>query len=318
MPVRCHNPALAVNAFWQWDVKWRLFSQKHAPSPCDVIISLLYASASVSLISAKLSSLSTVCHRTSLSTELAIYPRVFCCVRAGYLDGIPAAECASSVDKTSGRTSAAAQFAAAAAERTHASARQVDGWRHRRHVIAMVVAMTSRPGWSTRSRSALVLLLTAVVLDRGTTVVRSIKTLDQDDDGAPPKRPMTKRHVARTRGDILIGALFPVHKQPSMETAYTRQCSEVCLPRPFWAGKLFWPSFVCLFVCLTSTVIIVLFWNHGKGPYCFGHRGLISSWLIVFSARRYVSAVYHVVVSVTGRYFTKIAKLRITLNKAMQ
>jgi len=89
--------------------------------------------------------------------------------------------------------------------------------------------MTSRPRWSGgRFSSALVLLSTVVVvvaLNAGCALARSPKT--GGGDGAPLKRPMTKRRVARLPGDILIGALFPVHRQPSLKTAYTRQCGEV-------------------------------------------------------------------------------------------
>jgi len=89
----------------------------------------------------------------------------------------------------------------------------------------MAVAMTSsHRGWSTRFSSAFVLLAAVVVLDRGSAVVRSLK---QPDDAASPTRPMTKRRVVTIPGDILIGALFPVHRQPSLKTAYTRQCGEV-------------------------------------------------------------------------------------------
>ena len=88
----------------------------------------------------------------------------------------------------------------------------------------MAVAMMSHRGSSTQFSSALVLLLTVVVLDRGSTVVKSLR---EPDDAMSLKRPMTKRRVARMPGDILIGALFPVHRQPSLKTAYTRQCGEV-------------------------------------------------------------------------------------------
>ena len=36
-----------------------------------------------------------------------------------------------------------------------------------------------------------------------------------------------KRHVAAVDGDIILGALFPVHRQPPMKTAYTRNCGEI-------------------------------------------------------------------------------------------
>jgi len=85
----------------------------------------------------------------------------------------------------------------------------------------MAVAMTSYRRWSTR----FVLLLMLVVLDGGSTLALSM-THPNDADAAPVTRP-TKRRVARVSGDILIGALFPVHRQPSMKTAYTRQCGEV-------------------------------------------------------------------------------------------
>lgn len=42
-----------------------------------------------------------------------------------------------------------------------------------------------------------------------------------------PKSRPTKRRIATLDGDILIGALFPVHRQPSLKTAYTRQCGEI-------------------------------------------------------------------------------------------
>ncbi|KAK2158786.1 hypothetical protein LSH36_164g07021 [Paralvinella palmiformis] len=38
---------------------------------------------------------------------------------------------------------------------------------------------------------------------------------------------LAKRRNAVLEGDILIGALFPVHRQPSLKTAYTRQCGEI-------------------------------------------------------------------------------------------
>jgi len=63
-----------------------------------------------------------------------------------------------------------------------------------------------------------------LALDRGSTLVQSA---DTTEGAEPPTRPMTKRRVARMDGDILIGALFPVHRQPSQKTAYTRQCGEV-------------------------------------------------------------------------------------------
>ena len=37
----------------------------------------------------------------------------------------------------------------------------------------------------------------------------------------------SERRNAMLEGDIMIGALFPVHKQPSMKTAFTRQCGEI-------------------------------------------------------------------------------------------
>lgn len=72
--------------------------------------------------------------------------------------------------------------------------------------------------------TALVLLLIVVVV-----VLGGGSTLKSPDHGAPLTRPMTKRRVARMPGDILIGALFPVHRQPSLKTAYTRQCGDVRL-----------------------------------------------------------------------------------------
>jgi len=88
----------------------------------------------------------------------------------------------------------------------------------------MAIWMTSYAGWSTRFSSALILLLVVVVVDRGFALVQS---LDTTKGATPLTRPMTKRRVARMPGDILIGALFPVHRQPSLKTAYTRQCGEV-------------------------------------------------------------------------------------------
>ena len=82
--------------------------------------------------------------------------------------------------------------------------------------------MTSHPGRCPAAAPLVVLLLAVVVV----VVVVDARSAD---DGANLKRPMTKRRVARLPGDILIGALFPVHRQPSLKTAYTRQCSEVCL-----------------------------------------------------------------------------------------
>ena len=38
---------------------------------------------------------------------------------------------------------------------------------------------------------------------------------------------LAKRRNAVLEGDILLGALFPVHRQPSLKTAYTRQCGEI-------------------------------------------------------------------------------------------
>ena len=37
----------------------------------------------------------------------------------------------------------------------------------------------------------------------------------------------TPRRMIRVDGDIIIGALFPVHRQPSLKTAFTRQCGEI-------------------------------------------------------------------------------------------
>ncbi len=38
---------------------------------------------------------------------------------------------------------------------------------------------------------------------------------------------VTKRRVARVDGDIILGALFPVHRQPQMKHAFTRQCGPI-------------------------------------------------------------------------------------------
>lgn len=37
----------------------------------------------------------------------------------------------------------------------------------------------------------------------------------------------SKRRNANVDGDIIIGALFPMHKQPSMKVAFTRQCGPI-------------------------------------------------------------------------------------------
>ena len=45
----------------------------------------------------------------------------------------------------------------------------------------------------------------------------------------PPagSRPPSKRRVAKIDGDINLGALFPVHRQPSLRSDYVRQCGEI-------------------------------------------------------------------------------------------
>jgi len=84
---------------------------------------------------------------------------------------------------------------------------------------------SSRGGWATKlSWPVIVLFAVVVLLDRGLAAANSLKA---PDDGAKLTRPMTKRRVARMPGDILIGALFPVHRQPSLKTAFTRQCGNV-------------------------------------------------------------------------------------------
>ena len=40
-------------------------------------------------------------------------------------------------------------------------------------------------------------------------------------------RRVTKRRIARVDGDIVLGALFPVHRQPQMKHAFTRQCGQI-------------------------------------------------------------------------------------------
>jgi len=89
---------------------------------------------------------------------------------------------------------------------------------------------------------AVVLLLAVVLVDRGSAVV-------------PPSdskwRPMTKRRVATMPGDILIGALFPVHRQPSLKTAYTRQCGAVrSSSKRYFASFLFHVIFIPLYSIL--------------------------------------------------------------------
>jgi len=44
---------------------------------------------------------------------------------------------------------------------------------------------------------------------------------------ASGSRPTTERRIAKVEGDIILGALFPVHRQPSINTSFTRQCGEV-------------------------------------------------------------------------------------------
>ncbi len=48
-------------------------------------------------------------------------------------------------------------------------------------------------------------------------------------DSTDPRRQnrVTKRRVARVNGDIILGALFPVHRQPQMKHAFTRQCGPI-------------------------------------------------------------------------------------------
>ncbi len=41
------------------------------------------------------------------------------------------------------------------------------------------------------------------------------------------KRRVTKKRIARIKGDIILGALFPVHRQPPLKIAFTRQCGEI-------------------------------------------------------------------------------------------
>ena len=49
---------------------------------------------------------------------------------------------------------------------------------------------------------------------------------DHPDGLTGSNRPL-KRRTAKMDGDIIIGALFPVHRQPPLKTAFTRQCGEV-------------------------------------------------------------------------------------------
>ncbi len=46
-------------------------------------------------------------------------------------------------------------------------------------------------------------------------------------DASDVSRRVTKRRVARMDGDIVLGALFPVHRQPQMKHAFTRQCGPI-------------------------------------------------------------------------------------------
>lgn len=45
--------------------------------------------------------------------------------------------------------------------------------------------------------------------------------------GANPDQNKGGFKIARMDGDIILGALFPVHRQPSQKTAFTRQCGEI-------------------------------------------------------------------------------------------
>ena len=49
---------------------------------------------------------------------------------------------------------------------------------------------------------------------------------DKDDRDDKTRR-ITKRRIARVDGDIILGALFPVHRQPQMKHAFTRQCGPI-------------------------------------------------------------------------------------------
>ena len=53
-----------------------------------------------------------------------------------------------------------------------------------------------------------------------------------DDDATPEERaaaqrPVTIRRTAKMDGDIILGALFPVHRQPPLKVAFTRTCGEI-------------------------------------------------------------------------------------------
>jgi hypothetical protein len=45
-------------------------------------------------------------------------------------------------------------------------------------------------------------------------------------DDSTTKAHVTKRRIIRLDGDIIIGALFPVHRQPPLKIAFTSQCGE--------------------------------------------------------------------------------------------
>ena len=49
---------------------------------------------------------------------------------------------------------------------------------------------------------------------------------DAADNVLPPNQNQ-KRRIARVEGDIVLGALFPVHRQPPLKIAYTRHCGEI-------------------------------------------------------------------------------------------
>ncbi|ELT88339.1 hypothetical protein CAPTEDRAFT_89748 [Capitella teleta] len=50
--------------------------------------------------------------------------------------------------------------------------------------------------------------------------------MTQSTSSSSTKAHVTKRRIIRMDGDIIIGALFPVHRQPPLKIAFTSQCGE--------------------------------------------------------------------------------------------
>lgn len=86
--------------------------------------------------------------------------------------------------------------------------------------------MSSGRQSSTSLRSVVVVAVTLLSLFQ---TFHPVDVFADGDDSSERRAPTTKRRVARSsEGDVIIGALFPVHRQPSIRAAFTRQCGEVC------------------------------------------------------------------------------------------